>query len=743
MASNSGSQKKTYVSTLRLNLKPSAPQQRETQERKRVENGTVVNIVVATGREDTPLKTGTVARVKAADAATDSQRKRLSPQTKPTNKGQDAHKSKKAPVVEFLSPQEQVEICIGQTAKLLCEFNSPFPVASCWIHNRKKVVVESQRVRVENSRNSSTLIISEVLSLDAGRYSLFVRNYRGTAQHTITLSVVDRPDPPASCPFVSQLTSSSLVLSWSGPGYDGGLAVTGYQVECRKVGPDQPGDWTELTSHCKNTSYRIRSGLDPQGEYCFRVRAQNAVGASDPSEESDCIRMETAGISKAELQSYVDVVVDTKHRVQDHYNIHEKLGVGKFGQVFRLTHKETGRVYAGKFYRGRGSKEKAAARKEIQLMNELHHPKLVQCLGAYDIGSEIVMIMEYIAGGELFERIVDDNFEHTEPTSARYMKQILEGIQYIHEKTIVHLDLKPENIVCVNTTGTLIKIIDFGLASKLEPGTPLMVLHGTPEFVAPEVINYEPVYLATDMWSIGVICYILLSGESPFQGNSDAETLALVTAAKWEFDPESFDDITAEAKDFISSLLKKDVRARLSCADALAHPWMASFSSHQGRVTKSLNKEKMRHFLVKQKWKKTGKAVLALNRMALLSNKSDTSDSPASPTDNEAEQAVQGLDEKLKSEPRFHQVLSDITEPQGSTVRMACHIYGYPDPEVVWLQDGELLEETERVRIEYEESGLCTLILTDVKPEDSGIYKCQASNSLGQALCSAKLSVEL
>ncbi|RXN39100.1 myosin light chain smooth muscle-like protein [Labeo rohita] len=85
-----------------------------------------------------------------------------------------------------------------------------------------------------------------------------------------------------------------------------------------------------------------------------------------------------------------------------------------------------------------------------------------------------------------------------------------------------------------------------------------MVLHGTPEFAAPEVVNYEPVDLATDMWSIGVICYILLSGESPFQGNSDAETLALVTGAQWEFDPESFDDITDEAKGFISGLLRKD-----------------------------------------------------------------------------------------------------------------------------------------------------------------------------------------
>lgn len=78
-----------------------------------------------------------------------------------------------------------------------------------------------------------------------------------------------------------------------------------------------------------------------------------------------------------------------------------------------------------------------------------------------------VVPLPSIAGGELFERIVDDNFEHTEPTSARYMQQILEGMQYVHKQNIIHLDLKPENIVCVDTTGTRIKIIDFGLASKL------------------------------------------------------------------------------------------------------------------------------------------------------------------------------------------------------------------------------------------------------------------------------------
>uniref|UniRef100_A0A8C0YBE1 Myosin light chain kinase, smooth muscle-like n=1 Tax=Cyprinus carpio carpio TaxID=630221 RepID=A0A8C0YBE1_CYPCA len=651
-----------------------------------------------------------------------------------------------AAVAEFLDPQKQVVVGVGGTARLHCRFRSSGPVASCWIRDSEKVVFEGPRVCVTNTSSSSTLVLSEVLPVDVGSYSLFVCNRGGTAHWTISLRVIDRPDPPASCPFVSQLTHTSLVLSWSGPCFDGGSAITGYVVEFQRLDRSEPSDWTELINQCPNTSYRVRSGLDPQGQYHFRVRAYNAAGVSDPSEESDCIKMNTAGEPLQEVTSYVEVVPDTTHKARDHYQVHEKLGVGKFGEVYRMTHKQTGRVCAGKFYRARVSREKTAARQEIKLMKEIHHPKLVQCLAAYDTPSEIVMILEYIAGGELFERIVDENFDHTEPNSVNYMRQILEGIQYIHSKRIVHLDLKPENIVCVNSAGTLIKIIDFGLASKLEPGKHLMVLHGTPEFVAPEVVNYEPVDVATDMWSIGVICYILLSGESPFQGNSDAETLALVTAAQWDFNPESFDDITEEAKDFISSLLRKDKRTRLSCEKALAHPWIALFDDSNSRSAKSLNKDKIRRFLARQKWKKTGKALLALKRMVRCS-KFDAPHSPISVDANalgkEAEQAVASLEKQLWSEPCFHRALHDLTESCGATVHLACTIQGYPYPDVVWLFDEAPLEKNGRVQINYDQNGSCTLTLAQVQPGDSGIYKCFASNSLGQALCSARLTVQL
>lgn len=315
-----------------------------------------------------------------------------------------------------------------------------------------------------------------------------------------------------------------------------------------------------------------------------------------------------------------DVVINSQDKVLDVYIQLEKLGEGKFGTVYRLQEKATGKIRAGKFFRTRTAKEKQAARAEVELMNLLHHPRLVQCLAAFQGPTELVMVMEYVAGGELFERIVDDDFEHTEPSSTQYMRQILEGLQYMHGQAVVHLDLKPENIVCVSPSSHWLKIVDFGLARKLVPDTPVKVLHGTPEFMAPEVVSFEPVGLATDMWSVGVICYILLSGESPFQGENDMETLSNITAAQWEFEEEIFSDISQEAKDFISQLLQKDPRCRLSSPGALQHPWL---QQPLPRSMKALPKERIKQFLTRRKWQKTGKALLAINRLTLLSQNQD------------------------------------------------------------------------------------------------------------------------
>uniref|UniRef100_A0A8C3FP05 Uncharacterized protein n=1 Tax=Chrysemys picta bellii TaxID=8478 RepID=A0A8C3FP05_CHRPI len=353
-------------------------------------------------------------------------------------------------------------------------------------------------------------------------------------------------------------------------------------------------------------------------------------------------------------------------------------------------------------------------------MNLLHHPRLVQCLAAFQSRAELVMVMEYVAGGELFERIVDDDFEHTEPTSIQYMRQILEGIHYVHCQSIVHLDLKPENIVCVSTSSHWVKIIYFGLARRLgEREDPVKVMHGTPEFMAPEVIAFEPVGFTTDMWSIGVICYILLSGDSPFQGNSDMETLHNITAAQWEFDEETFSEISQEAKDFISQLLQKDSSCRLPSDQALAHPWLQKTEQSE---TKVLSKERMRRFLARQKWQKTGNAVVALRRMSRLAQKLD--DAVTTPSGQ-------------INVPKFW-VAWWTFDPSLWPSSLA----GFPHLEVTWFWNDAPLQERPRLPIDEEENGSCSLAIARLSVEDTGHYVCRATSAVGEAECGARLMVQ-
>lgn len=194
------------------------------------------------------------------------------------------------------------------------------------------------------------------------------------------------------------------------------------------------------------------------------------------------------------------------------------------------------------------------------------------------------------------------------------MRQIIEGVQYMHDNLIMHLDMKPENILCVTRTGNRIKLIDFGLARRFDPKQTLQVMFGTPDFAAPEVLSYERVTPAADMWSVGVICYVLLSGLSPFMGNSDLETMTNVTRAIYDFDDESFEPISDEAKDFIAKLLLKEPTRRMKPQDCLHHKWLAKMAAKRGKA-QQLDKTKLKKYVVRRRWQKAVTAIMALTRM--------------------------------------------------------------------------------------------------------------------------------
>ncbi|NXI29861.1 MYLK2 kinase, partial [Sterrhoptilus dennistouni] len=309
--------------------------------------------------------------------------------------------------------------------------------------------------------------------------------------------------------------------------------------------------------------------------------------------------------------------------VSSQFSLNSKdiLGGGKFGEVHTCTEKETGLKLAAKVIRKQGAKDKEMVLLEIDVMNQLNHHNLIQLYDAIETPREIILFMEFVEGGELFERIIDDDYHLTEVDCMVFVRQICEGIRFMHHMCVLHLDLKPENILCVSATGHMVKIIDFGLARRYNPNEKLKVNFGTPEFLSPEVVNYEQVSYSTDMWSMGVITYMLLSGLSPFLGDDDTETLNNVLAANWYFDEETFESVSSEAKDFVSNLIIKDKSARMSADQCLQHPWLNNLAEKAKRSNRRLKSQVLlKKYVMRRRWKKNFIGVCAANRFRKITS---------------------------------------------------------------------------------------------------------------------------
>ncbi|XP_054752528.1 myosin light chain kinase, smooth muscle-like [Lytechinus pictus] len=420
------------------------------------------------------------------------------------------------------------------------------------------------------------------------------------------------PEPPADKPFAAKCTKDTINLVWAGTTYDGGSIVTGYLVEMSEDGGKK---WKNVADNVFSTSYACK-GVSESKKYQFRVSCINAIGKSKPSAISDPIQpseaddeLDEENVPDEAAFEPRDVKVQAKN-VKDSYEIREELGKGKFGTVNKCVEKKTKKIWAAKFIKAEKPEDKKEVEHEIEIMMILQHPKLLQLYDAFASGPNMVMILEFVSGGELFDRVVDEEFELTEAVVVFLMRQICEGVKFMHEKKVLHLDMKPENILCVRKNSNKIKIIDFGLAQKYTKG--LQVSCGTPEFLAPEVVSYDDVAYGTDMWSVGVICYILLSGFSPFMGDNEGETMSNILKVEWDFDDECFDEISDLAKKFIENLLQEEKDDRLSANQCLEAEWLTKKNVGTGAA---LSKARLKKYIIKRRWQKAFNAVRAMIRV--------------------------------------------------------------------------------------------------------------------------------
>ncbi|KAG7523503.1 death-associated protein kinase 2 isoform X2 [Solea senegalensis] len=324
------------------------------------------------------------------------------------------------------------------------------------------------------------------------------------------------------------------------------------------------------------------------------------------------------------------MAVFKQQSVDDFYEIGEELGSGQFAVVKRCIEKSTGNEYAAKFIKKRQSRSsrrgvrREEIEREVSILQELQHANVISLHDVFENRTDVVLILELVSGGELFDFLAQKE-TLSEEEATQFIKQVLDGVLYLHTKRIAHFDLKPENIMLLDRNIPLprIKLIDFGLAHRIETGTEFKNIFGTPEFVAPEIVNYEPLGLEADMWSIGVITYILLSGASPFLGDSKQETLGNVSAMNYQFDEEFFSNTSELAKSFIRQLLEKDTRKRLTIRDALNHPWIKPLNPRQAMVKRLsvVNLENFRRQYARRRWKLSFRIVALCNHLTRIMKK--------------------------------------------------------------------------------------------------------------------------
>ncbi len=277
------------------------------------------------------------------------------------------------------------------------------------------------------------------------------------------------------------------------------------------------------------------------------------------------------------------------------YIIKKKLGEGSYGVVWEVEHKETGLARAMKKI-VKNSKSKKDSEKdilnEIDILKRMDHPNIVKIFEFYNTDEGYYLITEYCSEGELFQEIID-HAPFPEYIAAQLMYQIFSAVNYCHNINIIHRDLKPENILIERKEGKKynIKIIDFGTAKIYEKNKSEKKIIGSSYYIAPEVLteNYNQM---SDLWSCGVILYILLSGKPPFSAKSDSLILEKIKIGKYNMQIQQFENVSSEVKDLITNLLQKNPSKRYPASKVLQHSWFKKFNIKSESLENDIKKIK-------------------------------------------------------------------------------------------------------------------------------------------------------
>jgi len=268
---------------------------------------------------------------------------------------------------------------------------------------------------------------------------------------------------------------------------------------------------------------------------------------------------------------------------EQNYEMKQELGRGAFSVVYLGINKINKKEHAIKVINKKdlGKDYEKNLKMEVDILKKVNHNNIIALKELFDTPDRLYLVMELVNGGELFDKIVEKG-SYTEAEAATLVKKIVSAVEYLHNMGIVHRDLKPENLLLKRADDDLeVAIADFGLSKIIGQQVMMQTACGTPSYVAPEVLNASGYGMEVDMWSIGVITYILLCGFPPFYGDTVPEIFEQIMAASYDYPDEYWGHITPLAKDFIGKLLVVETHNRMSASAALKHPWITGGAANQ------------------------------------------------------------------------------------------------------------------------------------------------------------------
>nr|XP_061821991.1 serine/threonine-protein kinase H1-like [Nerophis lumbriciformis] len=271
------------------------------------------------------------------------------------------------------------------------------------------------------------------------------------------------------------------------------------------------------------------------------------------------------------------------------YDIKALIGRGSFSRVVRAEHRTSCRPFAIKLMELEAPQAREVCAAELAVLRRVNHDNVIRLVEVFQGRRRVYAVLELATGGELLDRVVSKG-HYTEQDATRALRMVLAGVGYLHSLGITHRDLKPENLLYYHPgADSRLLVTDFGLAtfsgSEAPRGTggsgtwSLRTTCGTPEYMAPEVVLRRPYSCAVDMWAVGVIAYIVLSGSMPFEDDSRRRLYRSILRGKYSFHGEPWPSVSKPAKDFIRGLLEPDPARRPSAERALSHPWVVTMAA--------------------------------------------------------------------------------------------------------------------------------------------------------------------